>query len=156
MCCTDEPGHPRYQDGDAADQDFATGELLYRRYLLGHFQNNQLLPAAFTFPRPSFNREKYSGPEDVLHADCCGGTRRGEMGVLECSSTDLPAPIDGADGGPIRFRPVHRPLKCCYAHTEIWCRNAEGEDVERPSRHVREAFRVGLALRMTVRILARG
>jgi len=133
---------------------FADGELLYRRYRVEHFPNQQLLPAAFKFPRQSFNRGKYSTPEDVLHPDCCDGKKLQDgWGVLECSSTNLPTPIDGQDGRTFRFEPIHRPLECCYAHTEVCCR-AGGEFVDQPSRKVKEAFRVRLALRMAVRIPA--
>jgi hypothetical protein len=155
MCCTGEPGHPRYRNGDAEDQVFSAGELLYRRYKIGDFQNQQLFPAALRFPRLSFNREKFSIPEDVLRADCCGGRRLDGWGVLECSSTDLPAPVSGPDGTLIHFKAVHSPERCCYAHTEIWCQTAQGEYVDRPSKVVRETFRVRLALKMTVRIQAR-
>ena len=155
MCCSGEPGHPRYyRRGDPEDQVFAEGELLYRRYMVEHYQNHQLLPAAFPFPRPSFNREKYSAPEDVLHPDCCEGKKlKDGWGVIECSSTNLPTPVVGQDGKTFQFEPVHRPLECCYAHTEVWCRTG-GEFVDEPSRKVRETFRVRLAQMMTVRIHA--
>jgi hypothetical protein len=151
MPCSDEPGHPRYRNGDLEDQLFEEGELLYRRYKREHFYNQQLLPAAFRFPRQSFNREKYSAPEDVLHADCCEGNKLEGWGVLECSSTNLPTPVDGSDGKRFEFEPVHRPLECCYAHTELWCRVAGGEFVDEPSSKVKETFRVRLAQRMAIR-----
>jgi hypothetical protein len=119
-----------------------------------HFQNQQLLPSAFKFPRQSFNREKYSTPEDVLHADCCEGKKLQDgWGVLECSSTSLPTPINGQDGRTFQFEPIHRPLDCCFARTELCCK-AGGESVDEPSPKVREIFRVRLAQRMTVRIHA--
>jgi len=154
MCCSGEPGHPRYRNGDPEDQLFTEGELLFRRYKAEHFQNGRLLPAAFKFPRQSFNREKYSRPEDVLHSDCCDGQKLQDgWGVLECSSTDLPTPIDGQDGRAFQFEPIHKPLECCYAHTEVCCR-AGGEFVDAPSPKVKEMFRVRLAQRMSVRIHA--
>src|SRR5271154_5097258 len=89
MCCSGDPNHPRYQNGDSEDPIFGHGERLYRRYMADHFKQRQLLPAAFRFPRQSFNREKYSIPEDVLHCDCCDGRKLPDgWGVLECSSTD--------------------------------------------------------------------
>jgi len=155
MCCSGEPGHPRYRNSDPEDPDFTEGELLFRRYLADHFQNQQLLPSAFQFPRQSFNREKYSRPEDVLHPDCCGGKQlKNGWGVLECSSTNLPTPVVGQDGQTFQFEPVHKPLDCCYAHTEVWCRASEGGLVDAPSPKVKETFRVKLAQRMTVRIEA--
>jgi hypothetical protein len=154
MPCSGESGHPRYQNGDHEDQVFNEGELLYRRYKTEHFQNQQLLPAAFKFPRQSFNREKYSTPEDALHPDCCDGRKLEGWGVLECSSTNLPTPIDGPDGKRFQFEPIHKPLECCYAHTELWCKAAEGEFVDLPSPKVKETFRVRLAQRMMIRIQA--
>jgi hypothetical protein len=154
MCCSGEPGHPRYRNGDPEDQEFAEGELLFRRYKAEYFPNGRLLPAAFRFPRVSFNREKYSKPEDVLHPDCCDGQKLEDgWGVLECSPTNLPTPIDGQDGRTFQFEPIHKPLKCCYAHTEVCCKTG-GEFVDEPSKKVRETFRVRLAERMTVRIQA--
>ena len=123
---------------------------MYRRYMAEHFQNRQLLPAAFRFPGPSFNRGKYSAPEDVLHLDCCDGKKlQGGWGVLQCSSTDLPSPIEDQDKKRFEFEPVHKPVDCCYAHTELCCK-VGGELVDEPSRKVRETFRVSLAQRMRV------
>jgi hypothetical protein len=154
MSCSGESGHPRYQNGDCEDRVFAGGELLYRRYREEHFQNRQLLPAAFKFPRQSFNREKYSAPEDVLHPDCCDGKKLNfRWGVLECSSADLPTPVVGQDGKVFHFEPIHRPLECCYAHTEVWCKSS-GAPVDEPSPKVKETFRVRLAQKMAVRIRA--
>ena len=154
MPCSDEPKHPRYQNGEPVDRTFSDGELLYRRYLAEHFQNQQLLPSAFKFPRQSFNREKYSMPEDVLHIDCCDGKALGDgWGVLQCSSADLPSPITGGDGRAFEFQAVHKPTDCCYAHCEIWCKSGE-TTVDTPSPKVKETFRVRLAQKMTVRIPA--
>jgi hypothetical protein len=154
MPCSDDPGHPRYRNDEPVDQVFDDGELLYRRYRREHFYNQQLLPAAFRFPRQSFNREKFSTPEDVLHPDCCEGNKLEGWGVLQCSSSDLPTPLDGSDGRRFEFKPIHRPQECCYAHAEVWCKVAEGEFVDEPSPKVKETFRVRLAQRMTVRIQA--
>jgi len=154
MPCSQKPGHPRYRNGDPEDQLFARGERLFRRYRTEHFQNGQLLPSAFRFPRQSFNREKYSTAEHVLHPDCCDGQElMGGWGVLECSATDLPTPIDADSGSEFCFEAVHNPLECCYAHTEIWCKR-DSTVVDKPSPKVKETFRVKLAQRMTVRIPA--
>jgi hypothetical protein len=151
MSCAADPGHPRYQNGDPDDQVFSDGELLYRRYRAEHFLEQKLLPSAFTFPRQSFNRAKYSMPEDVLHPECCHGKELAGWGILECSSTNLPTPIGGTDGRAFQFEAVHQPLECCYAHTEIWCKTGEGGVIDQPSPKVKEAFRVRLAQMMTIR-----
>lgn len=153
MACSEEPGHPRYQAGDDEDDVFANGELLYRRYKREHYPDERLLPAAFRFPRPSFNRQKYSAPEDVLHPDCCDGKRYNGYGVLECSSTDLPTPIDGSEDKTFHFKVVHQPCECCYAHSEVWC-TSDGVPVDEPSKAVKETFRVRLAQKMKVRLEA--
>jgi hypothetical protein len=154
MPCAGDPGHPRYRNGDSEDQAFDEGERLYRRYRIDDFKHGQLLPSAFRFPRQSFNRGKYSTPEDVLHPECGDGKNFQGWGVLECSSTDLPTPVDGADGRNFQFVPIHQPLECCYAHTEVWCKTVEGEVIDEPSKKVKETFRVKLARRMVVRIQA--
>lgn len=154
MACSEADGHPLYREGRAEDTEFEESELLYRRYLGQHFENQKLLPASLRFPRPSFNRQKYSNAEDVLHPDCCNGAMQGGWGVLECQRGDVPSPIIGPDGRSYRFEPRHAPLDCCYAHAEIWCFEGDA-DVWEPSKKVREEFRVKLALAMRVRIAAR-
>ena len=153
MTCSGDEGHPRYRNGDLEDPIFLDGEKLFRRYKKEHYINRQLLPAAFQFPRQSFNREKYSSPDDVLHRDCCNGRAVEGWGVLECSSTDLPTPLDGPDGRKYEFVPMHRPCDCCYAHSKIWCGLA-GQIVDAPSPKVKETFRVLLAQKMNIRIEA--
>jgi len=117
-------------DGSAEDQSFEPGELLFRRYPHEHFVDNRRLPCAFRFPRPSFNRAKYSKPEDVLHPDCCDGKVHLRHGILVWSISEL-------------------PNKCCYAHCEVRC-TLEGNEVEQPSKAVREKFCVALSLKMAV------
>lgn len=153
MTCSGEQGHPRYQAGDPEDPDFPDGELLYRRYKRADFENRELLPASFQFPRQSFNRERYSRAEDVLHKDCCKGKSYEGWGVLACSVGDLPTPVDGVDGKQFCFSPMHKPSECCYAHVEIWCK-LDDAVIEEPSRKVKEAFRVRLAQRMKILIEA--
>ena len=128
---------------------------MFRRYLGEHFQNQQLLPSAFQFPRQSFNREKYSTPEDVLHPDCCNGVKLSDgWGILQCSSSDLPSPIVAADGRVFEFSAIHDPTDCCYAHTELRCTEG-GAILDAPSKKVRETFRVQLSQKMSIRIPAR-
>jgi len=153
MSCSDEEGHPKYQNGSGVDPGFAEGELLFRRYKKEHYQGGQLLAAAFKFPSQSFNRQKYSKPEDVLHPDCCKGADLRDWGVLECSSTDLPTPIPGTDNRTFHFSAEHVPQECCYAHTVLLC-TCGGVVVDKPSPKVREIFRVLLSQRMKVRIEA--
>jgi hypothetical protein len=152
VVCSEAVGHPEYGNGRPEDPTFADGELLYRRYRAEHFQYQRLLPSAFKFPRQSFNRQKYSQPDDVLHPDCCDGKDYDGWGVLECSSSELPTPIDLALA-TFSFQVVHQPKECCYAHTELWCKRGH-QLVDEPSKTVKETFRVKLALKMRVRITA--
>lgn len=154
MNCSELAGHPQYPDGRGEDQEFLPCEKLYRRYTTEHYQGGQLLPDHFSLRRPSFNREKFSSPEDILHADCCGGRSLDDWGVLELALREVPTPIEGADHRIFYFSPAHRPLPCCYAHSEIWCR-VDGQQIEQPSPKVRETFRVMLSKKMTIRIPAR-
>jgi hypothetical protein len=64
---------PMHQDGRTAVDTFDADEFLYRRYAMVHFADGQVLPQTISFPKPSFNRSKFSRPEDVLHIDCCDG-----------------------------------------------------------------------------------
>jgi hypothetical protein len=154
VTCSGEEGHPQYWNGTPEDPVFLNGEKLFRRYRKEDFYDQRLLPAAFKFPRQSFNRERYSTPEDVLHSDCCNGQQLVGWGVLECSATDLPTPIDGPNNRRFHFAAVHQPRECCYAHTELWCR-IEDQWVDEPSpKKLKETFRVLLAQRMTIRIVA--
>ena len=85
-------------------------------------------------------------------ARASNSTLRGEF--WNVSSTNLPTPVVGQDGKMFHFEPIHKPLECCYAHTEVWCRSGGSGFIDEPSRKVRETFRVKLAQRMTVRIQA--
>jgi len=140
---------PVHQGDKGADQHFASDEVLYRRYLSVHFKNGYLLPAAFKFPRQSFNRSAFSRPEDVLHADCCDGKVLEGYGVLECS-TQFPTPIESSDGRAFDFLPKHVPTPTCYAHSELWCseRGTGGQEYKDPPPSVKEGFRIKLAQRM--------
>lgn len=155
MCCSGESDHPQYLDGRPEDQTFDEEELFFRRYRSDHFPNRQLLPSAFRFPHQSFNRAKYSVPEDVLHIDCCDGKKlAGGWGVLQCSLKDLRTVLSLPGSEVFEFVTVHKPRDCCYAHTELWCRS-NGAFVKEPSPKVKETFRVQLALKMEVRIAAK-
>jgi len=148
---------PMHQGDKGEVQKFAPDEVLYRRYLSVHFNNDALLPAAFKFPRQSFNRSGFSEPADVLHVDCCEGKVLEGYGVLECS-TLFPTPIESADGRVFDFVPKHVPLSTCYAHSELRCSERDRNDAvyQDPPPSVKERFRIKLAQKMffTIRIQA--
>lgn len=88
-----------------------------------------------------------------MHVDCCDGKiLNSGWGVLQCSSSELPTPIEGPDGRTFQFEVAHAPRECCYAHTELCCKS--GDEFVEPSPKVKETFRVRLAQKMTIRIRA--
>jgi hypothetical protein len=151
--CSGQDGHPRYKNGEATDQQFAPDELLYRRVKKEFVQGRQVLPSALAFPRQSFNRQKYSETEDVLHQDCCGGENRAGLGVAECAVADLPSPLTADDGRVFHFCAVHVPGDCCFAHSELHCL-LNDQPIDEPNKKIRERFRVSLAQRLRIRIEA--
>ncbi len=149
---------PIHQDSKPPVDSFQNDELLYRRYLSEHFNGGKILPASFRFPRQSFNRSRFSKPEDVLHPDCCGGkalSTQGEWGVLECRVGQIPSPVGSLDGrSSYIFSPKHVPTPTCYAHSELWCRkdSSDADEYDNPPTSVKETFRIKLARVMAVRI----
>ena len=144
-----------HQDGLPVVDTFDDNEVLYRRYLLAHFVDHELVPQHFQFPRPSFNRSKFSQPVDVLHPDCCDGRVFGSgLGVLECLASDARVSTLSHDNREVALHPKHIPLPTCYAHSELWCIISEDGTELRPSSTVREKFRIKLAKKFSERIPA--
>ena len=149
---------PQPQDGRPAVQHFESSELLYRRFLKPHFEADRLLPAAFAFPRQSFNRGRFSRAEDVIHSHCgdSPGSDFSGWGVMHCCVADLPGHVAAGDGKQYCFFAKHVPLPTCYAHSELWC--ALSADPERnyrePSTIVKEKLRIALARSLVVLIAA--
>jgi hypothetical protein len=136
-------------------ETFDDDEVLYRRYLLAHFIDHELVPQHFQFPRPSFNRSKFSEPVDVLHPDCCDGKVLGTgWGVLECLALDARVSTQSHDDKELVLGPKHRPLPTCYAHSELWCIVAESGVEPKLSSTLKERFRIKLAKKFNERILA--
>ena len=150
---------PIHQDSKLPVEFSQSDELLYRRYRSEHFNDGKILPASFRFPRQSFNRSRFSKPEDVLHPDCCDGkalSAQGGWGVLECPVGQIPSPVSSIDGRNYIFSPKHVPEPTCYAHSELWCRkdSSDTSQYDDPPTSVKETFRIKLAQVMTVRIPA--
>jgi hypothetical protein len=136
-------------------ETFDDDEVLYRRYLLAHFIDHELVPQHFHFPRPSFNRSKFSRPLDVLHPDCCDGKTLGTgWGVLECLASDAHVSTQSHDAKELVLHPKHKPLATCYAHTELWCFTSESGAEAKPSPTVKEKLRIKLAKKFNERIPA--
>jgi len=146
---------PTHQDGLPVVEAFDDGEVLYRRYLLVHFIDRELVPQHFQFPRPSFNRSKFSQPDDVLHPDCCDGRVLGSgWGVLECPASDARVSTRSQEDKELVLHPKHVPRQTCYAHSELWCFESENGMEVKPSSKVRERLRIKLAKKFNERIPA--
>jgi hypothetical protein len=146
---------PLHQDGLPVVRTFDNDEVIYRRYLSDHFVEQQLVPQHFQFPNPSFNRSKFSRPEDVLHADCCDGKVLGSgWGVLECLASAACVSIQSHDNRTLILHPTHVPLPTCYAHSELSCIASENGTAVKPSPTAKEKFRIKLAKIFKERIQA--
>ena len=149
---TSQP-RPSHQDGRPAVDAFDSDELLYRRYAMVHFVDGQVLPQSIRFPKPSFNRSKFSRPEDVLHVDCCNGKELSGWGVLESSWSELSVSAVSGDERQFTLYPKHMPEPTCYAHAELWCASADSQD-SKPSESAKEKLRILLSRALKVKIPA--
>jgi hypothetical protein len=105
--------------------DFAPGELLYRRYRASDVKDNILLPSALKFPNrgqntgQSVNRSRFSRPADALWTET---ERLDGLGVFQFPVSCLPNELICSNTGRrFTFFPKHVPVKKNYAHSEIWC-----------------------------------
>lgn len=144
---------PLHQDGRTIVDAFESDEFLYRRIAMVHLADGQVLPQSIRFPKPSFNRSKFSSPQDVLHTDCCGGKEQPGLGVVEGMVADLCVSAESGDMRRFTTYPKHVPEPTCYAHSELWCASPNSEDV-RPSESAKEKLRILLARALRVRIPA--
>jgi len=144
---------PIHQDGRSAVDGFDPDEFLYRRYAMVHFMDGQVLPQTISFPKPSFNRGKFSQPADVLHIDCCDGKTLTGWGVLESRASDLCVTAESGDSRRFTMYPKHVPEPTCYAHSELWCASQDSEDAK-PSQSAKEKLRIQLSRALKVKIAA--
>jgi hypothetical protein len=144
---------PMHQEGRSGVDSFDPDEFLYRRYALVHFVDGRVLPQSISFPKPSFNRSKFSGPEDVLHVDCCGGKELFGWGVVEGRASDLSVSAESGDKRKFTLYPKHVPEPSCYAHSELWCSSPSSEDA-RPTESAKEKLRILLSRELRVKIAA--
>lgn len=144
---------PMHQDGRAAVDSFDPHEFLYRRYAMVHFADGQVLPQSISFPEPSFNRSKFSRPEDVLHVDCCDGKELPGWGVLESGASDLSVSAESGDNRKFTLYPKHVPTPACYAHSELWCSSPSSQDAK-PTESAKEKLRILLSRALKVKIPA--
>jgi hypothetical protein len=146
---------PIHQDGQSAVDTFDPDEFLYRRYSVVHFVDGHVLPQAISFPKPSFNRSRFSRPEDALHIDCCGGKQLSPgWGVLESRAANLRVSAELGDRRRFTMYPKHVPLPTCYAHSELWCASPLDSEDAKPSSSAKEKLRILLSRALTARIVA--
>jgi hypothetical protein len=145
---------PIHQNGRTAVDEFDADEFLYRRYSTVHIVDGQVTPQSISFPKPSFNRSKFSLPQDVLHADCCDGKELPGWGVLEGCVPELRVSAESGDKRPFVTYPKHIPKETCYAHSELWCASPPDSDDAKPSQSAKEKLRILVSRRLRVRIAA--
>lgn len=98
-------------------------ELLYRSVAKDHVAEGiGVLPIAVEMPACSFNRSKYSKPEDVVVP-----SRPSENGILEITPRELPAPVPRADAAPYEFFAADDPIDVNDAHCEVRLRRTGTE-----------------------------
>lgn len=140
------------RNGRPEDQVFAPEEILFRRYIKDHWVENLIVPAHFSFPRPSVNRQKYSEPEDAISA--ADGSLDG-YGVLEFEVRGIPAQLADGQGTMYRFFASHVPNEENFSHSEIWCSiGNQNQNQAVPSSSVKKKFRTMLSQHVRVRIEA--
>jgi hypothetical protein len=145
---------PMHGEGRAAVDVFDADEFLYRRYSRDQIVEGQVVPQSVNFPKPSFNRSKFSRPEDVLHVDCCGGKQQFPgLGVLEGRVSDFGKSAEAGDKRIFTLYPKHVPNETCYAHSELWCATSDSEDAK-PSQSAKEKLRIAVSKALSVKIEA--
>lgn len=87
------------------DESIPPDEPLYRSISLDDVRGEDVLPQAVDLPRCSFNRSRYSKPEDVLTPK-----RPLDNGIAELLPGNLPDPVPRASGGnPYEFLAADDP-----------------------------------------------
>jgi hypothetical protein len=145
---------PMHRDGQAAIEAFDADEFLYRRYSKDQIVEGHVVPQTVSFPKPSFNRSRFSRPEDVLHVDCCGGKLPlPGLGVLEGRVGDFRKSAESGDNRIFTLYPKHVPNETCYAHSELLCATSDSEDAK-PSQSAKEKLRIIVSRALSVKIEA--
>jgi len=124
-----------YQRERHPDQDFQPEEFLYRRVPKDTWDEGEMWEDddidldCIEFPDMSVNRGKYGGPESVRW-------ERGSLhdwGVIGFRVKHIPERMPFQGAFIYSMRPVHRPLKRNYPHSEVQVfeRSWEGTEGER-------------------------
>jgi len=99
------------------DSEIPLPEPLYRSVCSEDVVGMDVLAAAVDLPRCSFNRSRFSRPEDVIVAG-----RPADNGIVQITSADLPAPVPRESpsiGVAYKFDAFDDPTAENDAHAEI-------------------------------------
>ena len=140
------------------DPSFENDEKLFRRVDEQHIQNNRVMGNALEeireqHPSCSFNREKYSLPEQVLDP-----SRPEQNRIAYLVAGNLPKPelypldpsVPQAQKVLYAFRLIHLPEENNYSHTEAQVTKRGQDATKVGSKSVRRELREALAEKMTV------
>jgi hypothetical protein len=100
----------------SADPTIPAEEALYRSVAKEHVGEHGVLAAAVDAPACSFNRSRYSAPDDVITA-----SRPTENGILEITPGELPPPLPRADATPYEFYAADDPCLVNGRENEAHC-----------------------------------
>ena len=122
-------------------------EALYRSVAKDDVDEHGALATAVEMPACSFNRSKYSVPEDVIVP-----SRPKENGILEVTPRELPPPVPRASGEPYEFFAADDPIDENEAHCEVRMRRtgSEYKANHKPNKDIVMKARAELARRMRV------
>lgn len=98
----------------ALDEPIPPEEPLYRSVSVEHVFGPDILDSAVDLPRCSFNRGKYSLPEDVVTA-----RRAKENGIVVIHGAHLPGKVPRETGEPYEFVTQDDPIDGNDAHAEV-------------------------------------
>ena len=108
----------------------------------GRSLRGRLLPTAIKFPDFSVNREKYSGPRDLLIPPWLA------WGVAAFTVADVPPSLCNSEGTEFQFAVEHDPMGDNFAHSAVRCYRAMpnvGRVCREPSNTVKVEFRILLS-----------
>ena len=128
-------------------------ERLFRSVALRHVDNDRVLDSAVEAPATSFNREKYSQPEDVLSSH-----RPDDNGIVVMLAGALPEPLSPTEPGGNVYEfsvaddpnPPEDPENDAHAEVRLARRGIAYDARHRPGKSARQKARLALANKLRV------